>query len=135
MRFARGPASGHAAVTVAAAPRPYRRVLITNVSADTRDVEARVIEAGTGSVTPLPLGLSWPADVYSLTHVAVPFPPDDPLYGTEPPASPPAMVNLGRLSPRGEKGVLTVPSEVLMRLSSNPFFSTIAARTTTFIAR
>ena len=63
------------------------------------------------------------------------FPPDDPLYGTEPPASPPAMVNLGRLSPRGEKGVLTVPSEVLMRLSSNPFFSTIAARTTTFIAR
>jgi alpha-beta hydrolase superfamily lysophospholipase len=107
-----------------AAPRNYRRALITNVSADTRDVEARIIEPGTGALTRLPLGMSWPADVFSLTHVAVPFRPDDPLYGYE--AGPAwTLVNLGRLSPRGEKGVLTVASEVLMRLSSNPFFPVI----------
>jgi alpha-beta hydrolase superfamily lysophospholipase len=106
------------------APRNYRRVLITNATAETRDVEARVIEPGAGALTRLPLGLSWPADVFSLTHVAVPFRPDDPLYGYE--AGPAwTLVNLGRLSPRGEKGVLTVASEVLMRLSSNPFFPVI----------
>jgi hypothetical protein len=117
-----------------AAPRNYRRALITNASADTRDVEARVIEAGTGALIRLPLGMSWPADVYSLTHVAVPFRPDDPLYGYE---SAPAwtLVNLGRLSPRGEKGVLTVANEVLMRLSSNPFFPVISERVHSFLAQ
>lgn len=108
-----------------ASPRGYRRVLITNASAETREVEARTIEPGSGAMTRLPLGLSWPAEVFSLTHVGVPFKPDDDLYGYEPgPAT--ALVNLGRLSPRGEKGVLTVASEVLMRLSSNPFFTVIA---------
>ena len=117
-----------------ASPRPYRRVLITNATAETRDVEARVVEAGTGAVTRLPLGMSWPPEVFSLTHVAIPFRPDDPLYGYEPgPSS--TMVNLGRLSPRGEKGVLTVASEVLMRLSSNPFFGVVAERTAVFVAQ
>ena len=32
----------------------------------------------------MPLAQSWPQDVYSLSHVAVPFPPDDDLYGREP---------------------------------------------------
>lgn len=32
------------------------------------------------------LGLEWPAGVLSLSHVALPFPPDDPLYGRYPPA-------------------------------------------------
>jgi hypothetical protein len=31
-------------------------------------------------------------------------------------------VALGLLSPRGERSVLTVPVDVLMRVSSNPFF-------------
>ena len=118
-----------------AAPRAYRRVLITNASAGTREVEARVIDPGTGSVQRLPLAMAWPADVFSLTHVAVPFRADDPLYGAEPPETPASMVNLGRLSPRGEKGVLTVPTEVLMRLTWNPFFSAIAERTATFVSR
>ena len=74
------------------------------------------------------------ADVYSLTHVAVPFPDDDPLYGSHA-AESSKIVNLGRLSPRGEKGVLTVPTEVLMRLSSNPFFGVVAERTKTFVGR
>jgi alpha-beta hydrolase superfamily lysophospholipase len=117
---------------IEAAPRPYRRVLITNASASTRDVEARVIEPATGAVTRLPLGMAWPSDIYSLTHVAVPFREDDPLYGSRP-AEPSTIVNLGRLSPRGEKGVLTVPTEVLMRLSSNPFFDVVQERTRTFV--
>ena len=111
-----------------AAARPYRRVLVTNVSAETRDAEARVVEAGQTAVAHTSLGLAWPADVYSLTHVAVPFTVDDPLYGIDAPPAPDGLLALGRLSPRGEKGVLTIGSDVLMRLSSNPFFPFVAER-------
>jgi alpha-beta hydrolase superfamily lysophospholipase len=108
-------------------PRRYRRVLITNASAGTRDVEARAIEPGDTTATRTGLGLSWPEDVFSLTHIAVPFPVDDPLYGID--SQPlPGRLALGRLSPRGEKSVLTVGTDVLMRLSSNPFFPFVADR-------
>ena len=33
---------------------------------------------------------------------------------------------LGLLSPRGERAVLTVPVDVLMRVTSNPFFPYLA---------
>ena len=39
------------------------------------------------------------------------------------------------LSARGEKGVLTVGTDVLMRLTSNPFFQVLAERTAAFVAR
>lgn len=114
--------------------RPYRRVLITNASADTRAVEARTIEPNETSTSHTGLGLSWPQDVFSLTHIAVPFPIDDPLYGIEPPQAPGGVLALGRLSPRGEKSVLTVATDVLMRLSSNPFFPFVTQRINHWLA-
>jgi alpha-beta hydrolase superfamily lysophospholipase len=119
---------------LAAAARPYRRVLITNASADTRDVEARTIEPGGTLPSHTALGLSWPQDVFSLTHIAVPFPIDDPLYGIKPPATPGGALALGRLSPRGEKSVLMVGTDVLMRLSSNPFFTFVTQRIDRWLA-
>ena len=44
-------------------------------------------------------------------------------------------VSLGRLSPRGEKSVLIVPAEVLMRLTWNPFFPYLAGRVRQFVSR
>ncbi len=113
---------------LAASARPYRRVLVTNVSANAHEVEARVVEAGQTGVSRTALGLAWPADVFSMTHVAVPFPVSDQLYGIEAPVAPGGMPALGRLSPRGERGVLTVGTDVLMRLTSNPFFPFVADR-------
>ena len=113
---------------LSASARPYRRVVVTNASSDTREVEARIVEAGATALTRQPLALSWPADVFSLTHIAVPFTVDDPLYGLIAPTAPSAIVPLGRLSPRGEKGVLTLATDALMRLSSNPFFPFVADR-------
>jgi len=43
------------------------------------------------------------------------------------------VVRLGTLSPRGERAVLTVPLETLMRVSFNPFFPYLGARLTAFI--
>ena len=42
------------------------------------------------------------------------------------------MVRLGTLSPRGERAVLTVPVDTLMRVSANPFFPYLAARVTSW---
>jgi hypothetical protein len=72
--------------------------------------------------------------VFSLTHVGLPFAPDDPLYGFESSSALPGLLPLGRLSPRGERGVLTVGTDTLMRLSSNPFFSFIAERIGQWVA-
>ena len=66
--------------------------------------------------------------MFSLTHVALPFRSDDLLYGLDTPVSLTGLLPLGRLSPRGERAVLTVSTETLMRLSSNPFFPFVAER-------
>ncbi len=47
--------------------------------------------------------------------------------------SPTGPVALGLLSPRGERSVLTVPVEVLMRVSSNPFFPYLAQRLSAWV--
>jgi alpha-beta hydrolase superfamily lysophospholipase len=110
------------------APRPYRRVVVTNSSAETRDVEAQTIEPGSVSAARRPLGLAWPPEIFSLTHVAIPFAVDDPLYGIEGSHGISGLLPIGRLSPRGERAVLTVGTDTLMRRSSNPFFPFIAER-------
>ncbi len=55
------------------------------------------------------LGLAWPDDVYSLAHIALPFAPDDPLYGDDPrsrkPGHPSSVVP--RFTAR--TGVLSIP--------------------------
>jgi alpha-beta hydrolase superfamily lysophospholipase len=108
-------------------PRAYRRVLVTNAGPDVLDVVARDVAAGSTKPVDQPLGLAWPRDMFSLSHVAVPFPPDDPVYGYEGPADR-RVPGLGRLSPRGERAVLTVGVDTLMRASANPFYSYMAGR-------
>ena len=75
-----------------------------------------------------PLGLSYPADAYSLSHIALPFPTTDGLYGAKPDPSENFGVRLGTVVPRGERNVLIVSLDSLMRLSSNPFFPYLARR-------
>jgi alpha-beta hydrolase superfamily lysophospholipase len=111
-------------------PRAYRRILVSNKATQSRDVEARTIEPGARTIARTPLALAWPREVFSLTHVAIPFRVDDPLYGIDGTTAPAGLIPIGRLSPRGERAVLTVGTDTLMRLSSNPFFSFIEARIT-----
>ena len=109
-------------------PRRYRRVLVTNQSADTPLVQAETIEPATIDVTRRPLELAWPREIFSLSHVAMPFPVNDPLYGLDQPTEVRNLIPIGRLSPRGERAVLTIGADTLMRLSSNPFFPFLAER-------
>jgi alpha-beta hydrolase superfamily lysophospholipase len=113
--------------------RRYRRTLVTNVDAASLEVAERTIAPGATTIETQPLGLSWPRDVYSLSHVAIPFPLTDPVYGREEVAGAPAMIRLGMLSPRGERAVFSVPSDTLMRLTCNPFFEYLHGRVVKWI--
>ncbi|MEN8133407.1 MAG: alpha/beta hydrolase, partial [Pseudomonadota bacterium] len=73
------------------------------------------------------LALAWPRGVVSLSHVALPFPPNDPIYGQQPPEGD-DHVFLGDLAIKGERGLLKIPGEWLLRLRYNPFYSYMQTR-------
>lgn len=77
-----------------------------------------------------PLGIDYPKEIYSLSHVALPFPMDDPLYGmaARPQQREQYGINLGGLALRGERGVLIVNPGALTRTSSNPFYPYLQQR-------
>jgi alpha-beta hydrolase superfamily lysophospholipase len=115
------------------APRPWRLVLVTNAADDSVDVVARVTDAGDTEERIVPLPVNYPRDVFSLSHVALPFPESDPLYGARP--YPPAAygVELGTFAARGEVGVLIVSLDNLARMSWNPFHAEMMLRIATRI--
>lgn len=108
---------------------PYRLTVIDNLSTDSEFLAERTKAPSSSSTDANPLDLSWPRGVYSLSHVAVPFPPDDPVYGAlESHDATYHGLPLGRLQPRGEIRFLTVSLGQLMRLRNNPFFSYVEQR-------
>ncbi|MCZ7566617.1 MAG: hypothetical protein M5U08_24735 [Burkholderiales bacterium] len=105
-----------------APPRRFRVTVIANAGPDTREVVERVVEAGAVEERSRPLGLDYPPEVYSLSHVAVPFPVTDALYGMYPGPEENYGVNFGAMAARGEIGALIVTLDSLIRVSSNPFY-------------
>jgi alpha-beta hydrolase superfamily lysophospholipase len=102
---------------------PFVLTVVENAGADSPAVVARTRAPSSREIREEPLGLEWPRQVYSLAHVAIPFPPDDPLYGEGAADASGSRVHLGDLSLRGEKNVLVVSATDLMRLRHNPFHS------------
>jgi alpha-beta hydrolase superfamily lysophospholipase len=103
-------------------PRRFRTTIITNASPDHPDVVESTTEAGATTARSRALGLAYPFGVFSLSHIALPFPTDDALYGTNPDPSENFGVNLGALALRGERNTLIVSQDFLTRMSSNPFY-------------
>jgi len=95
--------------------------LVTNHSERDSKVVVRQKRPDEKESTVTPLGLSWPEGLYSLSHVALPFPPDDPLYGG-PDAGQSPGISLGNVALRGERGVLQIPAADMLRLKWNPFY-------------
>lgn len=114
---------------------PFALTLIANLSPESQDVVARSKPPFTAALTEgESLGLAWPEGVIALSHVALPFPPDDPLYGRYPPKGG-AQVFLGQLAIRGEGGVLKIPAQWLLRLRHNPFYDYQERRVLEWIER
>lgn len=106
---------------------PYTLTVITNVH-ESRQVVARTREPQSQRQTSQSLGIKWPLKIFSLSHIAIPFPMHDEIYGTQETNSSNNYLNLGTLSPRGERGILNVPIHMLMRLRYNPFYSYMEQR-------
>jgi alpha-beta hydrolase superfamily lysophospholipase len=109
-------------------PRAYRTTIITNADDHTSEAIARVTEAGERTEHTGPLGLTYPEGLYSLSHVALPFPMTDSLYGLKPDPADEFGINLGALAPRGERNVLIASLDALLRVASNPFFPYMLGR-------
>ncbi len=112
----------------------YAVSVVTNRSEnDLRVLELRQA-AGLPGFTSRTLAYAWPDDVYSLTHVALPFPLDDEVYGLESAGADSGYPHLGRVQMLGERGALILPLALLLRLRSNPFYGYIEERINDAIA-
>lgn len=102
--------------------------LVSNSERESRSLSAyhkEPMRAGPSRIDSL--DTQWPRGVFSLSHVALPFPPDDPIYGqARPPHS--KQVFLGQQAPQGERGVLVIPGEFFLRLRHNPFYDYLESR-------
>ena len=110
----------------------FTLTLITNQPKTSLAVAQRRRLEGQSEVETEPLGLAWPNDIYSLSHVALPFSPDDPLYGEGALGDSPG-IELGILALRGERGVLKISASDMLRLRWNPFYGYIEQRTLGFM--
>jgi len=112
---------------------PFAVTLVTNADDASTAVVARRQDPHSAAFRgTADLGLSWPVGVLSLSHVALPFPPDDPLYGQRPPDNADVLF-LGQMAFQGERGMLRLSSDWLLRLRHNPFYAYLEARALAWI--
>jgi hypothetical protein len=112
---------------------PFSVTLVTNESPDTTSVVRKYKSPfSTDASNGTQLELSWPPGVISLSHVALPIAPDDPVYGQRMPNRE-EFVFLGQLGIQGERGLLTIPSDWMFRLRYNPFYDYLESRTLDWI--
>ena len=107
---------------------PFRLTLIGNRPGGSNAIAAFTRDAGALEFSEEDLPLEWPRGVFSLGHVALPIPPEDPIYGLTPDPGSPSTYNIGAVAARGESGALLVPLGTFSRLRSNPFFEVIRTR-------
>ncbi len=116
-----------------APPMPVDFTLVANANTETDRVVSLRRAAGSTVIVGAELDLAWPSEVYSLSHVALPIRPDDPVYGAVPPEG--DRVFLGRMDVRGERGLLAIPDASLIRLRYNPFYSYVESRVVAFLEK
>ena len=101
--------------------------LVTNDNENSEQVIVRTREPGQTEITRTELDLTWPGDVFSLGHIALPFPEQDPLYGAGQEKGN-SELHLGSLAVRGERGMLLVPASDMLRIHWNPFYPYLERR-------
>lgn len=115
------------------APLNYAVTVLGNHDGSSSELEAWRLAARAESGVTSPTAMSWPGEIYSLSHIAVPFRPDDPVYGDGSVIVGGTGIVLGALSPRGERGMLRLSADYFMRARYNPFFAYQAERLTAWL--
>ncbi len=110
----------------------YTLTLMTNEDGSSRQTHVLRNEPGKSKVNTLKLDTAWPMAMHSLSHIALPFPKTDPLYGEIRPGEKPGL-HLGNIAIRGERGVIKIPASAMLRLRWNPFYSYFEQRIFDFV--
>ena len=110
--------------------RSYRLTIISN--REPEDLRVSAVTSLNARASYQNVAGEWPPDTYSLSHVAVPFRPDDAWYGSDQSSSI-GHINIASMNPRGEKNLLAISSDQLLRLRYNPFYSYQATRIKTLL--
>jgi alpha-beta hydrolase superfamily lysophospholipase len=101
-------------------PLPFAVTVVTNEGPQSLALRAVRFDGRRGASTERSLDMHWQNTIFSLSHIAVPFEPSDPIYG---PTRVPGYPNFGGAAPRGERRVLSLDPNYFARLRYNPFFS------------
>jgi alpha-beta hydrolase superfamily lysophospholipase len=111
--------------------RAFKLSLVSNRQTGDRRVKVHMQPPGDAPAEWQDLGISWPEDLYSLAHVALPFSGRDPVYGGVGTEKGPG-IHLGDLALRGERGVLRISASEMLRLRWNPFYPYVEWRVLDF---
>jgi len=106
---------------------PFTLTVLTNANEESPNVVVRHTPASSAERTISPTDMVWPPAIFSLSHLALPFPPDDEVYGLDARKGA-KIVQLGALALRGERGVLRITPAEMLRLHSNPFYEYLEGR-------
>ncbi len=104
-----------------AAPLNFRVTILRNRDRYNLNVESWTLAAGQSVPVIDRTNLDWPIGIYSLSHIALPFPANDQVYGDGSVRNDNNVV-FGALAPRGEQGVLQLTSDYFLRARYNRFF-------------
>jgi alpha-beta hydrolase superfamily lysophospholipase len=110
----------------------YTLTLMANEDETSRRVQVLSKKAGNSEINTLKLEAAWPPGVHSLSHIALPFPKTDRLYGEFNPEDGPEL-HLGNVAARGERGVIKIPASAMLRLRWNPFYPYFEKRIFDFV--
>ena len=112
---------------------PFSVTLVTNENQKTTRVVSKHKQPfSADSSNTRQLELAWPPGVISLSHVALPISPDDPLYGRRPPENE-GVLFLGQMAIQGERDLLRIPFDWMIRLRYNPFYDFLESLTIAWV--
>jgi alpha-beta hydrolase superfamily lysophospholipase len=106
----------------------YTLTVVANESTRSRSVIAKTKAPHRSAFVDQRLNMNWPANFYSLSHVALPFPPGDEVYGFQPQSDERLYPRIGLAQMVGESSALVFPPSLYTRARSNPFFGYIEHR-------
>jgi alpha-beta hydrolase superfamily lysophospholipase len=116
------------------APLDFGITVLRNRDQSSNNIDAVALSAHDTDISVHQTEFAWPRDVFSLSHIAIPFRTDDLVYGDGTALNGKAReLSLGTLAPRGEAGVLLLTSNYFLRARHNPFYAFQARKLSAWI--
>ena len=120
LQLMRGEPVNPAAYFQSNAPMFFDITVLQNGNAGGETLDTFSLNSGETKAIVEETNYAWPGEVFSLSHIALPFRPDDQVYGNGR-YNNENTVAFGALAPRGERGVMQLNPDYFLRIRYNPF--------------